>query len=436
MSFTGTSAARSVSPIALPALLIAVFIVPISIAGTATALPSIARDLGSNPTQLQWVLNGFNGSFALFTLVWGVLSDHVGYRRTFVIGAVLTILASILSAAAPNLLVLDFGRIAAGAGGAAIGTSVTSIISNAYQGAERGRNFALFGTVLGSGLAVGPTIAGGLVAVLGWRSVFGAFGIVIAVSLALSASVPQVRHERTPGARLLDTRLLRNARFMSIVLVPAIQAFGYIALLTYLPVALSAVYGLSPGSTGLFMIAMTGPVLVGPAIGARLVATRERITLHTIVYVSIALMLVGNAGMLLLAIRTPLWTLAIPMVLLGFSFGLPLGLLDGAAQGAVSDQSSGAAAGVMNFLRLGSEALVVGFYAAGLAALVASRVPDTDLAQRIAAGLPGHASTYIPGFVIGQLAILTAVLAGLAATVVLHRVATSGAGTNTEPREA
>ncbi|GAB3917081.1 MFS transporter [Microlunatus endophyticus] len=413
---------RRVSPVALPTLLLGVFLVPISIAGVATALPSIARDLGSDPVQLQWVVNGFNATFAVFTLVWGVISDHVGYKITWLIGVTGSIAALLFCAVTPDLALLDLGRILAGLFAAAIGTSTPAIISGAYEGVARTRGFALFGTALGLGLAIGPSISGGLTAAFGWRGVFVAFAVLIAVSLVLSGFVPAVRHERDPGAKIIDFRLLRNPRFLSAVLMPVIQAFGYITLLTYLPVALSSVYGLTAGQLALVMIGLTLGALVGPVVGVRLVNSGRGISVHAMFYTSIALMLLGNAGMLLIAAAVPLWVLLIPMALLGLSFGLPLGLIDGAAMAAVPPTSSGSASGLVQFARLGSEAIVIGFYAAIISALVATRVADPRLAQEVASGLPGHAADYIPAFVIGQIAILVAVVLGLIATIVLHRV--------------
>lgn len=422
MTVTSSPTRRRVSLVALPALLLAVFIVPISIAGVATALPAIARDLGSEPTQLQWVVNGFNAAFAVFTLIWGVVSDRIGYKITFVIGVAGSIAALAFSALAPNLILLDAGRILSGAFAAAIGTATPAIISGAYEGAARTRGFALFGTVLGAGLAVGPSISGGLTAAFGWRGVFAVFAVFMAVVLVLGILfVPAVKHERRPDAKILELHLLRNARFMSAVLMPVIQAFGFVTLMTYLPVALSAVYGLGSGRLALVMIALTAPALIAPALGARLVHTVPWISVHGMFYASIALMLAGNAGMLLIAGPAPLWALLIPMVLLGLSFGLPLGLIDGAAMAAVPPASSGSASGLLQFARLGSEAVIIGAYAIVIAALIAARIPDPRLAQDVAAGLSGHAADYIPAFVVGQLAILAAVLLGLAATIVLHR---------------
>lgn len=138
-----------VSRLALPVILVAVFVVPIGISGTAVAIPHIADDLGSNPVPLQWVVNGFNGSFALFTIVWGVLTDRLGGRVTFVIGLAVMVAGSAPSAMAPSLLVLDIARVVAGVGGAAIFCGAASTMANAFPRERRARNFMLFGTTLG-----------------------------------------------------------------------------------------------------------------------------------------------------------------------------------------------------------------------------------------------------------------------------------------------
>lgn len=101
-------------------ILLAVFVVPSSISGTAIALPYIAQKLGSDSALLQWVVNGFNLFFACFTLIWGAISDRWGAKHCFLMGVALYLVASLLSAFAPTLLWLDIARICAGIGGASV----------------------------------------------------------------------------------------------------------------------------------------------------------------------------------------------------------------------------------------------------------------------------------------------------------------------------
>ncbi|WP_436656634.1 MFS transporter [Micromonospora sp. URMC 103] len=395
----------------LAVVLLSVFVMPISISGTAIAIPAISQDLGSSPTGLQWVVNGFNAAFAVFTLLWGVLSDRIGYRATFLAGLVIILAASIVSAVSGNLLTLDVGRILAGAGGAAVFTGAAALLSNAFDGPQRARAFALFGTTIGLGLALGPTISGGLVAGVGWRGVFGLFAVVMVVALLGSPTVPHLRHEREAGQKAVDFSLLGNKKFLSMVLVPVAAAIGYVTVLSYLPVALSAVHGMSAGTAGLFMLPMTVPVLLGPMIASFLISRFERIGPMTMINAALVALVLGDLGLLLLGAGSSLQLLIVPMILLGFGFGFPIGLVDGEALLAIPARSSGTAAGVLNFMRLGSEAVVVGAYAAVLAALLRSHIADPVVAETTAAGAPGHGATYASQFhlIVIAMAILTAV---------------------------
>ena len=378
--------------------MLSVFVVPISISGTAIALPSIANDLGASPIALQWVVNGFNVSFALATVVWGVLSDRFGAKPTFILGAIIVLAASFVSALAPSLIVLDIGRALAGIGGAAIITGASSILSNAFEGSARGRAFALFGTTIGLGVALGPSLAGALIAAIGWQGVYYAFAVVMVLTLVGSTAVPRIAHERAPEQKSIDFSLLRNKRFLAFSLVPVAAAIGFVTIISYFPVALSAVAGLSAGAAGLFMLPMTIPVLLGPVIAAQLVRRVAWITPMTMMYVALAALFLGDLGLLLLSPGIALGWLVLPMVLLGFGFGFPIGLVDGEALAAVPARSSGTAAGVLGFLRLGSEAVAVGAYAAILATLIADRLNDPRLGSLVAAGQTGQGAVYAESF--------------------------------------
>ncbi|MFY2790105.1 MFS transporter [Rhodococcus sp. MALMAid1271] len=408
----------------LPVVLAAQFVVPMSISGTAIALPVIAADLGSDPAPLQWVVNGFNLAFALFTVVWGAVSDRIGHRASFRSGVVLAAAASVISASAPSLLWLDAARVFAGIGAAAVLVGSTSILSLHFQGTERATAFALFGTVNGLGLALGPTISGLLVAAFDWRGVFAAHALVLALAAIGTAALPVLRAESTSD-RLLDFTLLRNRRFLALCLVPVAGALGFVTLLTYLPAALSGVASLSPGRAGLFMLAMTIPVLLAPLTVARLSSRFDTLTPDRVILTSLGCLVLGNLGMLFLQPGLPLPALVIPMILVGLGFGLPIGLVDGQALAAVPAHSNGTAAGVLNLFRIGSEAAAVAGYAWLLTLLVRRQVPDGADADAAASGQPGFADAYAHAFseVIALVAVSVAVTA--AVIIVLSRTARS-----------
>ena len=180
-------------------ILLAVFVVPSGISGTAIALPYIARDLGDNPTLLQWVVNAFNLFFAAFTLIWGSLSDRFGATKALKFGISLFLLGSLLSSLATSLVLLDIARAIAGIGGASVFACGSAILIKNFEEKERLKAFALFGTTAGLGITLGPTLSGLLIDSFNssslpnfsWRSIFALHFIILSAVLLLSKVLPQ-----------------------------------------------------------------------------------------------------------------------------------------------------------------------------------------------------------------------------------------------------
>lgn len=397
----------------LPIVLVAQFITPMSISGTGIALPQISTDLGANVTALQWVINGFNVAFALGVLGWGAVSDRIGYRMTFVIGSTLFAVSSLISAASSSLLLLDSMRIIAGFGAAAVLTGASSMLSNAYEGSERGRAFALFGTVNGLGLTLGPTISGILISSFGWRGVFAVHGVILALvtlnARILPATTKVALDSNDAKAPFLDLSILKNGEFLAMCLVPIAGSIGFVTMLTYLPSAFSGIKGIGAGQAGLTMLAMTIPVVVAPTLVAKLVEKISWITVGFVVYLSLVCLIVGDFGLLLLKPEGSIGFVIIPMILLGLGFGLPIGLVDGHALGVVPPEKTGTAAGVLNFFRVGSEALFVAGYAFILSLQIRRQLSGED-ATNTAAGQPGHPDVYADAFGTNVLALVILVL--------------------------
>lgn len=402
------STRQSPAPLLLPVILTAQFVTPLAIAGVAVGLPSISADLGTDSSQLQGVVNAFNATFAIFTLIWGFISDRLGHARTFIIGVILCVVASAASMSATSLIILDLARAFAGVGAAAIITSASALISRRFHGSQRVRAFAIFGTINGLGLALGPSIAGGIISVGGWRAVFAAHGLLLLVSLAGShalrssseSSTQQPFDDDRPRPRPRPRALLHPG-YLAMLVIPVAGAAGFVTLLTYLPAALQAVQNMAPGTAGLIMLAMTLPVLIAPTIVHGL---RQRVdtkkpgrgdTVEAIVCtVALICLVLAPLGLLGFSPATPLPYLVVIMILAGLGFGLPLGIVDGRALSFIPDAAQGLAAGVLNFFRIGSEALFVALYALMLTVMI-SRQPSTNgIVDQISAGQPGHAQVY------------------------------------------
>jgi len=394
--------------IAVAIVVAAVFLVPLGVTGTAVALPGIAAELGSDAAGLQWVVNTFNVSFAVGTVVAGMLTDRGGPRSVFAIGLGILIAASLASALAPSLLLLDGARLLAGFGGGAIIASGSAFLGRLHPpGAQRRRAFALFGSTVGFGLALGPTICGGIVAVWGWRGVYAAVAALAAVLLAACPPLPAERRAggtdagasaaAVPAAPSKDAHVGANRRLVALMVVPLAPAVGFVTMVSYLPTALAAVYGMHAVQVGLFLLPMTVPVLLGPMLAARAIARMRGVTPARLILASLGALLAGDLGLLGLSPAvSPAWFL-LPLFLIGLGYGLPLGLIDAEAVEAAPEHRTGTASGVLNSVRTGGAALAVALYGYGMIVLLGARLPGTS-AARAAAGESGYADEYIDAF--------------------------------------
>lgn len=399
-------------------VLLAVFVVPMSVAGSAVTLPSVATSLTGNAAQLQWVVNAFNVMFAVTTVVWGRVADRHGHRLVLRVGAAAVVVGSALSASATNLLVLDLGRGVVGAGAAALLTASTGLISVTLRPAPRARAFALFGVVMGLGLALGPTFAGLAVDQVGWRALFAAIGAVVLVGVVVSGRLPATPSGISQHQAAQPVPLLRNRKFVTVCLIPILHAVGFIAVLTYLPLVLRAAWGMSAGEAGTAMLLMTGPVLLASPFGS-LLLRHPRWTFGRVVTVALICLLTGDVLLLAAGLASPVPLIA-GMVLVGIAFGLPLGLLDGAALSAAPANASGRAAGLFNLIRLGAEALAVALLGAALSAVLTEQ-GNADSAHAALAGAAGSAARLMNAFFYVQIGVAVLVVAGTAAFLVLQR---------------
>ncbi len=407
-------------------VLMSTFTFPLTITGASIALTDIANDLGADLAATQWVVNGYNACFASFLVFAGSLADVLGRRRVYVAGLALFVGGGIAGTAAGDIVVLDVVRLVAGTGAAAAVTGGLAILTETFRGAARTRAFGLVGTVLGIGLAFGPSIGGLLVDLLGWRAVFGAPTAVAAVVLALTPLLPDVRGttgrridwagaalftgaimllifglveagelgfghplivgslalaavlavvfpvvERRRADPLFDLALLANRGFTSLAVAAGALVTILVPLLVYLPSYLIGVVGLGAGEAGLWLLMLTAPTVLFPSVGAAL-ARR----LPTAWFVAGAVATSGAGAFLLMTMNASsgVFSLLAPLVLVGAGTGLTMGLLDGLAIGSVSPEHSGTAAGMFTTARLATETIAIAVVGAVLASITGGQL--------------------------------------------------------------
>ncbi|BCJ58358.1 MFS transporter [Micromonospora endophytica] len=412
----------------LVAVLLSTLALPVSLTGAAVALTEIGRDLDAGLAGVQWVVNGYNATFASFMLAAGALADLFGRRRVFAIGLAIFAGAGLLAVAADDLLLFNVLRALAGVGAAAAATSAGAILAGTFHGAARTRAFSAFGTTIGAGLAFGPSIAGLLIEAFGWRAVFAVPSLVALLVLTVVPLLPESRPPRAgrvdwPGtvsftAALLllifgfvqgpefgwsdprivaafiavpvlllffvgvqrrrtdpmfDLSLLANPQFVGICLAAAVIVAVLVPLLVYLPSYLTTVVGLAPSTAGVTLLLLTAPTVLLPFLGG---ALSRAVPPAVVIVVSVAVVAAGAAWATVIGPSSGAAALAGPLLSIGVGVGLSIGLLDALAIGSVAPHRAATGAGMINTSRLASETIAIAVVGAVLASATAGRLAD------------------------------------------------------------
>lgn len=146
----------------LAAVYVAVLAINLDVTIVNVALPSIATELHADTRGLQWVVDGYNLTFAALVLAAGSLSDRYGRRPALLIGLLGFAVTSGIGALATSTGALVAARLSMGVFAALIFPTTLSIITNTFPD-RRQRAIALggWGAVVGVGVAAGP-VTGGL----------------------------------------------------------------------------------------------------------------------------------------------------------------------------------------------------------------------------------------------------------------------------------
>ena len=343
----------------------------------AVSLPSIARDLHGEFTDVEWVVSAYLLPFAALLMPAGALADRLGRRRILFSGLAIFTLASLACGLAPSLASLNAARALQGVGAALQLSSSLAVIADAFrEPTQRARVYAIWATVMGAAPSLGPVTGGAITSYFGWRWAFLINVPIGAVLMALVAVT--VRESRDPDSTKLDLPgiavfgsglfvvvwalisanrvgwgsdstliklLVGSALLVAFVVVerrqarpmidlsifrrlPAVGAavatLGYASsaqiMMTILPIYLQDAFGQSPAKAGLAMIPFALPLLIGPGIGGKLAARHSS---RAIIGIGLSLSAVGNAiAAAAVWLGFGYWGAALGMFVIGSGAGL------------------------------------------------------------------------------------------------------------------
>src|SRR5919202_2978752 len=404
--------------LALAAALLGFFVITLDAVVVNVALPAIRSALGGGMTGLQWVVDGYTLMFAALLLSAGSLSDRIGARRAFGVGLALFVAASLACGLAPSLAALVVARFVQGAAAAVMMPSSMALIGQAYPDPTRRAGGVGMWAMGGAVASPSGPVRGGFLTLVSWRMIFcinlpiGVLALLLLVRTARSPqhkapfdwvgqvtailamggltygaieagasgfAAPQVVAAFMVALLALAAFLVAQARgthpMMPLDLfrsrnVSVAMAVGFAFMVGYygLPFVMSLylqqLRGLSSLATGVAFLPM---MLIGAVLTPFSARLAERLGARRLIAGGLVLM---TAGLVLLAVvppSTPVWTLALLMVLVGLAGPLVSPPVTAVLLNSVPGRRVGTASGVFNTSRQVGGALAVAVFGALLA---------------------------------------------------------------------
>ena len=383
---------------------VALFMTTLDNLVVTTALPVIHRDLHASLSGLEWTVNAYTLTFAVFLITGAALGDRFGRRRMLVIGLAIFTAGSAAAALAPSIEALIIARAVQGFGGAIVLPLTLTILSAAVPAEKRGLALGAWGGISGLAVAIGPLVGGAVVQGISWQWIFwlnvpiglaliplarlrlqesrgpndsldlpgvglasvGLFGIVwglvrgnqvgwgsaeivfalVAGTVVLALFVLWELRTKEP---MLPLRFFRNRTFTAANVASLLMFFGMFGSIFLLAQFFQTVQGYSPLQAGLRILPWTAmPIFVAPIAGA----LSDRIGGRPLMVTGLGLQAAGLAWIAAVSTPTVAYSaLVVPFILSGVGMALYFAPVANVVLSSVRPEEEGQASGANNAIR-------------------------------------------------------------------------------------
>ena len=343
---------------------------PLSIDMGLPGLGAVQTSLGATASEAAMTLTLFLLGFAVAPLVLGPMADRYGRRPILLAGLTVFTIAGFGCALAPTTGTLLGFRVLQGIGAGASAMLPMVIVRDLFSGAKARSRMSYVTLVLGIGPIIAPALGAGIMALSGWREIYGVLGvcgivILIAAWWGFAESAPKgQRNSLEPRAILASYRkVLKHRIFLGFSLVNGLAFASMFAYISGSPLVLMGNLGVSTGAYSLIFAITAGALVLGSMLNGW-AASRDmhpklmfRCALVLLVGAPVILVVLSLAGIQTVATIAPLVALAT------FSLGI---IMPNATHGALQPMGriAGVAAAVLRAIQM-----VCGAAASGLVAM-------------------------------------------------------------------
>ena len=387
------------------ALLLGLLLAALDQTIVATALPTIAGELGGLE-HLSWVVTAYLLTSTVSAPLYGKLGDLYGRKPLFQIATVIFLVGSALSGLSQGMLELILFRAVQGLGAGGLIVGAQGIVGDVVSPRERGRYQGIFGAVFGASSVAGPLLGGFFVENLSWRWVFYInlpLGVLALIVTAVVLHLPTARVHRAvdylgsvlltggvaclilmtslggtqypwsspeiiglgiAGMVLLAAFVFAEQRAAEPVLplslfgnrvfavgsaISFVVGFALFGAVTFLPLFLQVVGGASPTGSGLELVPMTFGVILTSIASGHIISRWGRYKVFPIM--GTALMTIGLFLLSRMDENTGILTRSTYILVLGLGLGMVMQVLVLVVQNAVDYRNLGTATSAATFFR-------------------------------------------------------------------------------------
>jgi EmrB/QacA subfamily drug resistance transporter len=429
MSQADVTASRHVAiarrPLILAACMAASFMAAVEATIMATAMPSIAADLGGFDL-FAWAFSAYMLAQAATIPIYGRLADIYGRRRVFYAGAGLFLLGSTLCGFSHTMLQLIAFRALQGLGAGGVQPIANTIVGDIYTPVERARVQGMLSGVFGVSAIIGPSLGAFIVQYGDWPLVFwinipvgiaaiimialflpehaaprqrqvdylGSVLLIVAVTLlmllamkgtSLAATtalalitvlivtcITLALHERRAAEPMLPLELWRNPVIVSSNIGSLTTGILMMGVTAYLPTYVQGEMGHGPDASAIILALMSVVWVLGSTAAGLLL---PRTTYRQITMLGAVLLIIGAGVLIAMTPQSgPMWA-AIGAIVIGVGMGFCNTTFMISVQTSVAWQQRGAATSSTMFLRFLGQSLGAALFAAVINASLLARTP-------------------------------------------------------------
>jgi DHA2 family multidrug resistance protein len=372
------------------------------------ALPQIQGSLGATQQEITWISTGYLISVVILMPLTNWLSVRFGRKRVYLTSLVIFTASSVMCGLSHTLHELIFWRIIQGLGAGTLQPLAQAMFREAFPPDQQGVAMGVFGLVVLSGPAIGPTLGGYITDNINWPWIFfinlpiGIIGFFIALrvlvdppymrggshakvdavgitllavglatlqtvleqgqtddwftspficwftAIATLACIGFVWWELTHDNPAVDLRILKNVTFASGTVIGGILGIGLFASLFLLPQYMQDLLGFDATQSGLSLMPRSLTMMLTMPIGGMLY---NRLGARPMIWIGLVLTIYAQWIMGHFTLETGQQNILIPQIIQGVGFALVFVALSTAALATIDRTKMTSATGLNNLIR-------------------------------------------------------------------------------------